>query len=398
MKPAELLRDAMALQQQGQHEAAAERYQALLEHQPLPAGLEQAVRYNLAAALRADGRLDEAQQCYEQALGLDEEDADCWSGLGLVYADLGQPEVAVQAHQRAVALCPSAGALVNLGNALRSAGERSQAISAFEHAIALEPDHAAGSYNLHAALYRDDAPGPALAALEQALAAAPSHRHARFFRHALQRWHGLPTHDVEAPAFLFDSLSFALERRDPDTRSFADTFETLRFAATLVTGPGEVVELGVRHGTTLRFLASQFPDRQLHGFDSFEGLPEAWGDQPAGLYSTMGAQPTMPANVCLHPGWFESTLSALAGSSEALALVHVDCDLYASTHTALTSLAPRIRAGCVLVFDEYLCNPGWRDEEHRAWTEAAHQFGWSYHYAAFSLFSKQAVVVVDEQA
>jgi hypothetical protein len=262
----------------------------------------------------------------------------------------------------------------------------------------LDPLLAAAPYNLHAAVYDDRAPAEALAALERALAIDPEHERALFFDHGIRRWHDLPaaTHAPAAPEFLDRSLAFALEHQDSETRAFADTFLTLSYGVSLAPRSGDVLELGVRRGTTLRFLAGLVPERRILGFDSFEGIPEPWGGQPRGLYSTDGEMPSVPPNVTLHPGLFEQTLHAADRADEQLALVHVDCDLRGSTRTALRALAPRIGAGTVLVFDEYLCNPGWQDEEHLAWHEAVAQHDWRYRYAAFSLFTKQVVVVVQD--
>lgn len=40
--------------------------------------------------------------------------------------------------------------------------------------------------------------------------------------------------------------------------------------------PGVIVEGGVWKGDTIRWMANRYPDRNLYGFDSFEGLPENW--------------------------------------------------------------------------------------------------------------------------
>jgi len=392
------LEEAIALQQRGEHVAAAARYEAILEDRRLPRGLELLIWHNLAAAQRASGGIQRALRCYAQALACDAEDADSWNGLGLTLADDGEPHLAARAHQRAVAIDPSAHAYLCLGNALRASDQRRPARAAFERACVLDPGLAAAPYNLHAAVYDDRSPREALAALERALAIEPEHEQARFFDHGIRRWHDLPTstQTQTAPEFLTSSLAFVLEQRDRETRAFADTFQTLGHAVSLAPDSGEVVELGVRRGTTLRFLAGLWPDRRILGFDSFEGIPEPWGGQPRGLYSTGGEMPSMPPNVSVHPGWFEETLNEVARTGEQLALVHVDCDLRGSTQTALGALAPRIAGGTVLVFDEYLCNPGWQNEEHRAWRQAATQCDWRYRYAAFSLFTKQAVIVVED--
>jgi hypothetical protein len=181
------------------------------------------------------------------------------------------------------------------------------------------------------------------------------------------------------------------QKRTSATKLFADTFDTLRFAFAQAPGTGAVVELGVRRGTTIRLLAELAAPTRVHGFDAFEGLPETWGDQDKGLYTTGGELPEVPSNVALHRGWFVDTLPDFAATlTEPLRFLHVDCDLYSSTRDALKALAPHFGSGTVIVFDEYLCNPGWEDEEHRALAEA----DIPYDYLAFSLFTKQAAVVL----
>jgi len=57
---------------------------------------------------------------------------------------------------------------------------------------------------------------------------------------------------------------------------------------------GAVLEFGVYHGLSLRKIAQQVAT-PIHGFDSFEGLPEDWKPGEAkGSYSTGGRVPTVP--------------------------------------------------------------------------------------------------------
>jgi len=126
---------------------------------------------------------------------------------------------------------------------------------------------------------------------------------------------------------------------------------------------GLVLEFGFFKGRTIRVVA-QSTDRTVHGFDSFEGLPEDWTGwkRPAGYFALKGALPTVPANVVLHKGWFKDTLPAfVAASTQSVALAHFHCDLYSSTRDVFAALGDRIRPGSVLVFHEYFNYGGWRD-------------------------------------
>ncbi len=144
----------------------------------------------------------------------------------------------------------------------------------------------------------------------------------------------------------------------------------LQYAVSQVPATGCVVECGVFHGRSLNLLGG-WTDHEIHGFDSFEGIPEAWGDrEPAGAYSTHSKVPTVADHVRLHAGWFRDTLpSFVADQSPDIALLHVDCDLYSSTMDVMTHLAPCLMDGALIVFDDFLGYPGYEKHEFRAFVE-----------------------------
>ena len=134
---------------------------------------------------------------------------------------------------------------------------------------------------------------------------------------------------------------------------------------------GIVAECGVYFGRSLAYIAAR-TDLAIHGFDSFSGLPEPWLDKPAGAYSTGGFIPQLEG-VHLHKGWFDETLPDFAArqKGERIALLHLDCDLYSSTATALRHLGPLCDAETIYVFDDLIGIRGWRDHEFRALEEYA---------------------------
>jgi len=177
-----------------------------------------------------------------------------------------------------------------------------------------------------------------------------------------------------------------------------DQNEVLEFAITRVGNTGCVLEFGVAAGDSIRLIADRF-ERPVHGFDSFEGLPEDWGGRHEGKghYSTNGQLPNVPSNVVLHKGWFESTLSSFVeANDEAVAFLHVDCDLYSSTKTVLNLLAPRIKPGTVIVFDEYFNFVSWKDHEYKAFHEFVAEHRVTYEYLCWGY--QQVAVVIREIA
>ena len=140
-------------------------------------------------------------------------------------------------------------------------------------------------------------------------------------------------------------------------------------------------------GGTIRFIASRVGSRIIHGFDSFEGLPEAWGGFNLGrkAFDVKGKLPRVPENVRLHPGSFDTSLPAwLKDNPGPVAFVHIDCDLYSSTHTILSLLADRIVPGTVILFDEYFNFPNWERHEYKAFQEFVEKLGIKYTYLGFA--------------
>ncbi|MGP1256770.1 MAG: tetratricopeptide repeat protein [Kiloniellales bacterium] len=177
----------------------------------------------------------------------------------------------------------------------------------------------------------------------------------------------------------------------------------LRFALAQAPDRGLHCEFGVFTGRSLRLLAETRPPARCggwHGFDSFEGLPEAWlPDEGAGAYSTRGRLPEMPEGVTLHIGWFADTLPLfLEAAPDALAFANIDCDIYASTVDVLQALSPRLKPGSILVFDEYFAYPDWRAHEYKAFQELVEQCGLRYRTVALSPFTRQAAVQIDSLA
>ena len=57
-------------------------------------------------------------------------------------------------------------------------------------------------------------------------------------------------------------------------------------------------------------------------------------------------------------------------------------------------LYDRIKPGTIIVFDEYIGNPRWKDDEFKAFQEAVEDYNWRYKYLAVSLYSKQAIIEI----
>ena len=165
---------------------------------------------------------------------------------------------------------------------------------------------------------------------------------------------------------------------------------------------GLFCEFGVYEGGSLRFIADMVGSHgTVYGFDSFQGLPASSpgterGDWPQGAFRH--APPSdLPPNVRIYPGWFTETLPKFVAEVPGWAsFLHCDADLYDSTVTVLTEMAPKIVRGTVLLFDEFLWWPGWAERgEARAWAEFVERTGTQFRCIGLVEGQEQVAVRVE---
>jgi hypothetical protein len=109
------------------------------------------------------------------------------------------------------------------------------------------------------------------------------------------------------------------------------------------------LEFGVAHGDSIRYFAERFmnPEASFTGFDSFQGLPEAWLHMPKFFFSRDGVPPDFDdTRIKLIKGWFQNTVPHFVANwpwpnSNRTMFVHYDADLYGSTLLALTMMFTR---------------------------------------------------------
>jgi tetratricopeptide (TPR) repeat protein len=364
---------------------------------------------NLGNLLKDLGRLEEAESCYLRALELKPDFAMTHYNLGNVLKDDGRLVEAEASYLRALEFRPDYFEVYNnLGNTLKDLGRLEEAKERYLHSLELRPGFAETYFNLHGLLVNSHDLHPAIACMEKALEIDPANLCYRFYLGALLDYAGESETAARNFALIERGTGEFIEqlaawryikeksarRRLPITGTTVRTFEICLAAASR---EGLVLEFGVRHGTSIRQVAS-LVDRTVHGFDSFAGLPEDWREEAQGTYSTKGVLPWVPDNVVLHAGWFEETLPEfLRNHPGPVSFMNIDCDLYSSTKTVLDALSDRIIEGSVLVFDEYIMNEHWKDDEFKAFQEAVREYGWEYDYICFSLMTKQVAVRIGRQ-
>jgi protein O-GlcNAc transferase len=99
------------------------------------------------------GRLQQAEGIYREVLAQQPDNSDALHMLGMLAAQVGRADVAIELIGRAIVINPQAAAFHNnLGNALREKGRLDEAISAYRQAVKLQPGFADPQGNLGNAL------------------------------------------------------------------------------------------------------------------------------------------------------------------------------------------------------------------------------------------------------
>jgi len=150
------------------------------------------------------------------------------------------------------------------------------------------------------------------------------------------------TYENQSAAKLFHS-------REHLWKSFGDTL-----------GDSEWIgfEFGVASGDATRtFMKMPYSINclQWNGFDTFLGLPDAWGDLPKGAFSTGGHPPLIKNSIVQwHIGLIQETCLKINSLDflDKKFIVIFDFDLYSATKAAWDVISKFIKAGDIIYFDE----------------------------------------------
>jgi O-methyltransferase len=148
---------------------------------------------------------------------------------------------------------------------------------------------------------------------------------------------------------------------DKSIRTFNQRDVMYRFLADsqgLESVPILYIEFGVYKGESLRWWLKANKDASSHfyGFDTFEGLPEDWGNIKKGTFSIGGNFPKIDDNrVHFVKGLFQDTLDEFLKQTQFSKRViwNLDADLYSSTHYVLSRILPYLKKSDLIIFDEF---------------------------------------------
>ena len=316
------------------------------------------VHNNLAVSLKTLGFLDQAEIEFKRALALDDQFAAAYN---------------------------------NYGNLLNDKARLLEARQCFMRAIEINPEDHIAYWNLHATTNEMD---EAQAIIEACISKSPTDEIAIFTLAGLRAFNGDERAFKELLAYGFKdeplvrSIEWILSLPKMPEIHF-NRWSIYDRAIELSDSQRAFYEFGVWMGDSFSYIVPSFS--KGFGFDSFQGLPEDWGVVPRGTYSSRGRVPDIE-NSSFIVGEFANSLPEFFEGKQPMAgLMNFDADLYSSTITALKNARSVIDQDTTLVFDEFIVNNNWEQDEYKALNEFCAENGFDYEVVAISLFTKQVV-------
>jgi hypothetical protein len=122
--------------------------------------------------------------------------------------------------------------------------------------------------------------------------------------------------------------------------------------------PINYMEFGVAGGESFRFFLKEnlAPQSRFYGFDTFTGLPEDWGPFKKGAFSNNNQLPVInDVRGKFYQGLFQQTIHQFLPEldNSRRNIIMLDADIYSATLFTLTSLAPFLKKGDLIFFDEF---------------------------------------------
>lgn len=359
---------------------------------------------NLANIFLLEQNFHNAEYFYKKALLASPNNKKILFNLGTLFLKSLEPEKSVPYFKKALAIDPDYVSAINsLGVAQLDTGKTEFAKRSFKSAIERDPNFTEALFNLHAIFVDEGNLKEALSLLYQASSVDPSNNIFKFFIKLITEYghkNDPLIRKTEINLSTFEDLSADLEswifikKSGNNPTLFGTDKSMIKFAIDHALIDGLTMEFGVYNGKSIRHIASLTSDL-VHGFDSFEGIPEPWHDEPAGSYSAQGKLPMVPSNVRLYKGWFDETIPPfLEAHSGDIKFINVDCDLYSSTKTIFDLISDRIVSGTIILFDEFIGYPTWKEDEFKAFHEAVTRYEWNYKILCFSFVTKQVAIKI----
>ena len=355
-------------------------------------------QFNLGVVYKNLDNYQKAMDCFKAVIELNPNYLEAHNNLGVSFKSLGFYKKAIYCYEKVIEIDPNyVGAYNNIGVVLLIMENNQGAKIKFEKAIEIDPSFSHSYWNLHSLASSID---EAITILKKLLTIDPTYIKAKIMICALRGYQG--NFDE------FDSILLPPVSSHPYSRSvkwvfslpklpklFFNRVDFFNAMMQLSEKTRPFYEFGVWNGISFKLLINTF--KKGFGFDTFTGIPEAWHDEPEGKYSAFGAIPKIEGGEFI-VGKFEDTLPKFFAQERPVAsLINFDADLYSSTLCALNNSDKVIDENTILIFDEFIINDKWEEDEYKALNEFCENFVYSYEVIAVSFATKQVAVKINKK-
>ncbi len=353
-----------------------------------------AINYiNMGKVLVKLKKIKEARIYTDKALEIDPDSVETLNLLGVILKELGEYKEAENKFRKAISLKPDfTKSYINLGILLKELFQLKKARNNIEKAIELDPKSIQAFWTLYAL---SNSLEEAKDSINHCLQIDENFLDAKITLSALKLHQG----DKE----LFEQLTNSIDKNHPLLSSiewvstlakipkiFFNRAEFFNNAINESKPNRPFYEFGVWRATSFKYLLDTF--KKGFGFDTFEGLPDDWHDEKEGSYSAEGVIPEIEGGTFIK-GKFEDTLPIFFAKTRPMAsIINFDADLYSSTICALNNARSVIDGETILIFDEFITNKNWKEDEYKALNEFCSNNNLSYEVIALSYMTKQVSV------
>ena len=348
---------------------------------------------SLGIVLKNLNKLKEAESCLRIAIRIKPDFAMAYSNLGTVLSDLKKLQEAELFTRKSIKFNPSfATAHSNLGSILKGLGRFEEAELSILQAIQIRPNYAEAFWNLYTV---SNSLEKATERIKKCLKINNNHLKAKLTLSALNLYQGdeslfndlLKSKHIDHP--YFRSFKWISNLKESPKLLFRRwSFYDNMIKKSLKDRP--FYEFGVWQGISFKYLIKTL--KKGYGFDTFKGLPEDWHNNKKGTYSAEGIIPNIDGGKFIE-GNFEHTLPTFFAKPRPMAsIINFDADLYSSTICALNHSKPVMDEHTILIFDEFIMNNSWEQDEYKALNEFCITNNLTYKVLAFSYITGQVAI------
>lgn len=350
------------------------------------------------------GNFNKAIIFYKKALDLDENNSHIYFNIANCYFSLKQNVEAINNYEKTIEIDNQYyNAHNNLGMLYLNSSQALKAEFHLKEAIKLNKNFPEAILNLHFSYIFQNKISEAILLLTQAIEDNIINEKIVFYRAITYSYQT----DIKILDDILSNLDkkqnlykwlfewkFLFSNKSSDFSLTRNFNENISYAIEKSSVSGLFLEFGVGSGFTSNLISNLITE-DLHGFDCFEGIPEAWNNHPVGAFSTNGIIPSVNQNVKLYKGYFEDTLPTFCKNfTNNISFIHIDCDLYSSTKSIFNFLGDKITSGTIILFDELIGYDGFEEHELKAFKEFIFDNNLDFECLGLNYLSGQAIIRV----